>query len=218
MTNEKCYKLYWCSQTAAFAPEVLLEEGGISFQKIKIDIYKGENFSKDYLAINPAGFVPTLITPEGERISESAAIMLYLTERHQLRFAPEIGDPKRADFLDLLFFFCTTFPASTKRYYYPKRLVSEEKEVANLRAQSIEEQDRLWQIVEDRLARYGGPFLLGEDFSLIDIQLAMLVPWYPDEAGLLQTHPRVSRCFEAVAARPIAGQVMAAHGSLEIFD
>ena len=112
----------------------------------------------------------------------------------------------------------SSLPVATKRYYYPKRITSDETGIERLRAQSVEEQDRFWRIVEDRIAQFDGPFLYGEDFSLVDIQLAMLVPWYPDEISLLGSHPRIRRCYEAVASRPIAGRIMAEHGSLEIFE
>ena len=50
----------------------------------------------DFLAINPAGHIPVLITPEGDALYEVAALMVYLADRHQLsNLAPAVSDPLR---------------------------------------------------------------------------------------------------------------------------
>ena len=121
MTQLPVYKLYCGRHTAAQAPEILLEEAGLTYKKITIDIEKGENWLPDYLAVNPTGYVPTLATPEGIIVTESGAILLYLCERHGIELAPTPADPFRGTFLRFLFFFCTTIPVATTLYYcaYP---------------------------------------------------------------------------------------------------
>ncbi len=52
MAKSPVYKLYWCKHTAAQAPEILLEEAGLTYKKITIDIEKGENWMPEYLAVN----------------------------------------------------------------------------------------------------------------------------------------------------------------------
>jgi len=214
MTKSPVYKLYWCRHTAAQAPEILLEEAGLTYKKIPIDIEKGENWLPDYLAVNPTGYVPTLATPEGTIVTESGAILLYLCERHGLELAPTPEDPLRGTFLQFLFFFCTTIPVATKRYYFANRLVRDPVDIPWMREQSVKEQDRFWRIVDDHL-REGGPFMLGDCFSVLDIQLAMLVPWHPDWAELMRDLPAVKRCFEAATARPAVRRVMIEQGYLE---
>ena len=211
MAQSQVYKLYWCRHTAAQAPEVLLEDAGLTYEKITIDIEKEENWLPEYLAVNPTGYVPALVTPEGALLTESGAILLYLCERHGLELAPSPEDPLRGTFLRFLFFFCTTIPAATKRYYFAKRFVRDPVDIPWMREQSVKEQERFWRIVDDHL-KEGGPFMLGDRFSVLDIQLAMLVPWHPDWADLMRSLPAVKRCFEAATARPAVRRVMIEQG------
>lgn len=76
------YVLYGGDFTRATLVQWVLEEGKIEYELRKIDILKGEHRSAEFLAINPAGLVPVLITPDGDALHEAAALMLYLADRH----------------------------------------------------------------------------------------------------------------------------------------
>ena len=88
------YKLYWSPGSAAMAPHALLNEIGQSFDLLKIDDEKGEQKSATYMRLNPHGRVPTLIYDGDKLMYESAAICLFLTERHpEAGLAPAPGNP-----------------------------------------------------------------------------------------------------------------------------
>ena len=78
------YVLYGGDFTRAPLVQWVLDEGGIGYEFRKIDIVKDEHRAPEFLAINPAGLVPVLITPEGDALYEVAALMVYLADRHQL--------------------------------------------------------------------------------------------------------------------------------------
>ena len=206
------YTLYWCPRTASLAPELLLAEAELPYDKVLIDIKKGEHRHPSYLAINPAGFVPALEMPGGEIQSETAAIMLSLCERHDLALAPGPDDPKRTAFLHYMIFFAGMIQPTYKRNYFPERFSTDGEAVApGIKARSIEMQEQHWDLVEQRLTASGTTFLLGSSCSAADLYLAMLVTWHPDEADLLGGRPALARCFEAVTARPTVQRVMTEH-------
>jgi glutathione S-transferase len=68
---------------------IYLSEKGIEVPRYEVDYANREHRSSSYLAINPSGRVPTLVTDEGVSITESAAIVEYLEELHPER--PMIG-------------------------------------------------------------------------------------------------------------------------------
>ena len=76
------YILYGGSITRSLAPQMVLEEGSLAYTLREIDIDAGEHRGEAFLEINPAGYVPALVTPEGHVLHEAAAIMLYLADRH----------------------------------------------------------------------------------------------------------------------------------------
>src|SRR6185295_11144155 len=87
-----------------------------------IDIINGEHRSPQFLAINPAGLVPVLITPEGEALHEVAALMLYLADRHGLvDLAPQLTDPDRGLFLSSVFHVAADIQSDMKRFHFPHR-------------------------------------------------------------------------------------------------
>ena len=104
-----------------------MTEGDIDYELREIDIIQKQHQSSEFLAINPSGWVPALITPEGQTLYETHAINLYLAEKHQLaQIAPGINEAKRGVFLSGLFFICDDLEPIMKRYFYPHRYVVRE--------------------------------------------------------------------------------------------
>src|SRR5262245_21397738 len=99
------YVLYGSDLTRTTLVKWVLEEGGLEYELRETDILKGEHRTSEFLALNPAGLVPVLITPEGDALNEVAALMVYLADRHQLTdLAPAASDPDRGLFLSTVFY------------------------------------------------------------------------------------------------------------------
>lgn len=208
------YTLYWNPFSASLAPDLVLQEAGLPYERVLIDIRKGENLEPAYRAVNPAGFVPALRLPDGRVIAETAAIVLCLCERHDLPLAPAPDEPERPVFLHLLFYLSNVMQTAYKLYFYPQRFSTEgEAAAAGIKARALEMVGEQWDLIEARLGEAPGPYLLGERCLAIDLYLAMLVTWHPDRPGLLARLPALGRCFAAVTARPVVARLMALYGS-----
>ena len=91
------YRLYSGKYTRGILVEMVMAEGEIEFERVEIDILRGEEKKPEYLAINPAGWVPALVCPDGVVLTETPAINLYLGERHRITsLVPALDDPDRA--------------------------------------------------------------------------------------------------------------------------
>ena len=194
------YILYGGDYTRAPLVQWVLEEGGLDFELRKIDIVKGEHKTPEFLAINPAGLIPVLITPEGEALGEVAALMVYLADRHHLTdMAPPVGDPQRGLFLSTVFFIADLQP-ELKRFHFPHRFALRTEDVPTVqeKAKAIV-LDRI-EIMNTRLTKRG-PFLLGQRFCLADFHLCFWI-------ALLDRHearakfPAVAELYRRVRARP----------------
>ena len=116
------YILYGGDFTRATLAQWVLDEGRIEYELRKIDILKGEHRTAEFLAINPAGLVPVLITPDGDVLCEVAAMMLYLADRHQLtELAPPSTDPDWGLFLSTVFYIAGDIQPEMKRFHFPHR-------------------------------------------------------------------------------------------------
>lgn len=194
------YILYGGDYTRAVLVQWVLEEGGIDFDLRKIDILKGEHKAPEFLAINPAGLIPVLITPEGEALSEVAALMVYLADRHRLtELAPLPTDPLRGLFLSTVFFIADLQP-EMKRFHFPHRFALRPEDVATV-------QENAKAIVLDRFALMNtrltqrGPYLLGQRFCLADFVLCFWIALL-DRHKARATLPAVATLYDLVRSRP----------------
>lgn len=193
------YVLYGGAFTRALITEMVLAEGGLDYELRRIDVVAGEHRTQEYLAINPAGGVPALITPEGELLHETPAINLYLAERHDLtHIAPQIDEAERGPFLSGLFYLTSEIEPAMKRYFFPHRFAARPEDAAAVKARACDMVLERLAVIDRRLSE-DGPYHLGGRFSLVDLTLAYWVTYIADEAASLAA---VMRCRELVVARP----------------
>jgi glutathione S-transferase len=202
------YKLFWAKSMGSMAPEVLFEEIGADYEKIAVDIEKEENQSAEFLAVNPTGQVPALILPDGTVMTESAAMVLHITDRHpEAKLAPPAGSPESARFQRWLVFMATTIYTTDQRLYYADRITTDAAATGGIEAAARADMDRYFSLVNDVLDP--GPYLLGETYSAADVYLWMLTKWHPDDKQLLADNPRIARLVDLVDARPAVAKVWA---------
>lgn len=195
------YILYGGDFTRSTLVQWVLDEGGIAYELRKIDIVSGEHRSAEFLAVNPAGLVPVLITPEGEALYEVAALMLYLAERHGLAgLAPSSTDPDRGLFLSTVFHIAGDIQPEMKRFHFPHRFSLRSED--NIGVQDLAKSlvlNRLC-IMDARLAKKG-PYVLGKRFSFADFYLSFWVA-YLDREEACRRFPAIARLYGLVRSRP----------------
>jgi glutathione S-transferase len=208
------YTLYWAPGTAALAPQAVLEEIGAPYELVTLDLKRREHRTPAYLALNPAGLVPTLVTDDGQVLTESAAVTVALCERHpDAGLIPEPGDPARGSFYRWLFYLTNMVQEAYKRFYFPGRFSTDTANAPGIEAQARRHLIERWRIVEDHLAD-PGPWLLGARFSAADIFLVMLATWFETRQSLFEMCPNVGRCFALATRRPALRRTLEANGEL----
>jgi len=206
------YILYGCHQTRSIGPRMVLEEGGMPYEHREVDIRKGAHRTPEYLAINPAGYVPTLVTPEGAMLQETAAIMLYLADRHGLDdLLPPAGSVERGQAYNQLFFQTSDIQPAMKRYFYTHRYSADKTAIDGVKARAREMAVERWGVLDAHL-RDHGPYALGDRFSLVDIHMCVWAGFGFDEPGdFLDDFPAVAHCFDLVTARPAIAPITTAN-------
>ena len=197
------YILYGGRLTRSVGPRMVLEEGGLPYELREIDILADEHRQPAFLAVNPAGYVPALVTPEGQVLHEAAAIMLYLAERHGLEeLVPAPGSAERGPFYSKLFFLTNDVQPAMKRYYFPHRYSTDVADTPRIKARARAMAMERWKVVDNHLAA-NGPYHLGERFSLVDLYMAMWAALGFEPPDTLLPHvPSVKACYDLVARRP----------------
>lgn len=205
------YKLFYSPGTASMVIHQLLIELNQPFELVFVDFGKNQQRSAEFLALNPQGRVPVLA--DGTiTISESAAILLYLTEKHQC-LAPKATSAKRAAFLQQIVFLTNNLAPQFRLWFYPPDLgFSDYPPVLNQQLQqNIAE---IWQQLDQHLT-HNGPYLLGEDFSAADLLLIMYMRWSRNMPQTALEWPALRRLADLVRARPSWQQLYQREGLTE---
>ena len=172
-------QLHHAPSSAAMVPHILLEELGIPYERVPVDVAQRAHQASAYLRLNPNGLVPVLT--DGDLVLyETAAIALHLCDTHPgAALAPALGTPQRAQFYKWLMWLTNTLQASLIVYFYPQRWMDEGHEAGALELQRHAEQriDGLLAQLDDELARHGGPWFLGADYSALDAYVFTLCRW-----------------------------------------
>jgi glutathione S-transferase len=205
------YKLYWAPGSGAMAPQALFEEVGVEYEKIVVDFENEEHKSAEFLSVNPMGQIPALVLPDGSLMTETAAMLLQIVDRHpEAKLAPPAGSGERARFLRWLFFLASNVYPTNIRFYYAERFSTDPSAAEGIKAAAEVDLDDQFKILGDALDP--GPYLLGETFSAVDILLWMLIQWHPDPTRLFEKAPRIERVAGLVQARPAVARTWREHG------
>ena len=209
------YKLYGDKGSGSATVELALAEIGVECDICDVRIEHDAQRDSEYASINAQRKLPTLITPAGETLTESAAILLTLAERHpQANLLPEAGSPERAHALRWLLFIATEIYPIIEIIDYPRRFQPDGDEISEDRCQEIRDHvrtiwKRRWLLVEDAAA--GNPWFLAGRFSLLDIYAAVISRWAQTSDWHLTNLPHVERMAAATAARPRTALVWRRH-------
>ena len=192
------------------APQILLEEVGADYRRVIIDTEKGEEMEADYLAVNPRGQIPALLLPDGSLLTESAAIVLHIADSHpDSDLLPSPGSVERAQVYRWLFYSVANIYESDLRLYYSERFATDAHCVASIKNKAREDMDSAWELLEQQLGN--GPYLLGDQYSVIDPYLLMLVYWHEQPQDLLARCPKLKRLCETVYQRPAVQRIWLQH-------
>ncbi len=188
--------------SGGFAVQAALTAAGIPFELALLDSAPGTPLPESFAAVNPWRQVPVLVTPEGEVLTETAAILIYLVGRHPERdFGVRVDTPEYGQFLRWTVFLSVNVYEGILRRGYPERYTTDPAGAAAVRAAAEARTHRALGVLEGVLA--DRDFLLGDRRSPADIFLAMLYAWH----GRRDDLPRCTALTRAVARDEVIGPV-----------
>jgi len=180
---------------------IFLEEAGLEYRPIKVDISKGEQFKPEFLAISPNNRIPAIVDQNpkdgGKPISifESGAILQYLAEKTG-KFLPSDIRAKTEVMQWLFWQMGGLGPMAGQNGHF--NVYAPEK-IPYAMERYTKETNRLYGVMDKRLA--DRDYLAG-DYSIADIaSYPWIVPWKVHKQNL-EDFPHLKRWFDAIAARP----------------
>ncbi|HOB93225.1 MAG TPA: glutathione binding-like protein [Aquabacterium sp.] len=194
-------KVYSWATPNGHKVHIMLEECGLAYRAIPVDIGAGAQFEPDFLAISPNNKIPALVDPDGPdgapiSLFESGAILLYLAGKTG-HFLPESTRARYEVLQWLMFQMGGLGPmlgqAHHFRIYAPEKLPYAIERYTN-------EARRLYGVLDRRLAkaRYVG----GDTYSIADIAVFPWLRSWKNQGIDWSDHPHLKGWFDEISARP----------------
>jgi glutathione S-transferase len=199
-------KLFYAPGACSLSPHIVLREAGATFTLEKVDTKAGTTESgADYSRINAKGYVPALQIDNNLVLTEGAAVVQFIADRHpDANLAPAAGTLERARLQEHLNFIAS----EVHKAFTPLFKAESSEEMKS--AATVNVRRRLGQI-EAQLAD-GRTYLMGEDFTIADAYLFTVANWATPTGIGLADWPRLEALVARVKERPSVKAAMAAEG------
>ena len=221
------FTLYGIVSSASMIPHILLRELQLPHEMIFLDRSFNDHKSEHYLKLNPNGLVPTLVchglnsATQPMVLFETNAICLFLAEFFPSLCPSQSDHVKRAKYLQWMSFLSSSIQADSALYFYPHRYIGSD-DCENSQPPSQHDVKQFQQKTEKRLFEKfkifdselsdGRNFVLGEDFSVVDIYLFVLARWTRHMSLKARELPHLSTYLEKMCKRESIQQVFNVEG------
>ena len=210
------YVLYTARRSGSASVEVMLSALGLDFDLKDATPWTdppGPYFG-ELKSVNPLGQLPTLITPGGEILTESVAVLWTLLERYPSDWVPPLSTRDRATCLRWMQFASSNIYAAVGVADYPARWTTSRSSAARVAVEraAVARMRLVWDTIAQAFVQTSG-FLLGARPFVCDVYLANLSRWWKMRERLQGAHPSFAAMMERVDALPVVAPVWARHWS-----
>ena len=205
------YTLYYSPGSVSLVTHMVLEELGVPFEAVRVDLSKNAHHEPGYLRVNPKAKVPALQTPEGV-LTESVAILESLLDRHgdgTLLARP--GTVERARTMERIVHLSSDIHPLMNRYFHPDDFVADAPMQEAIKARAIEKLVA-WFRQED--ARLATDYWSGSAApNVADFYFAVVARWGRWFEPKATQMPRIASFLHRMAARPAVQRATAREGN-----
>jgi GSH-dependent disulfide-bond oxidoreductase len=193
--------LYYWTTPNGHKITIFLEEAGVAYRILPINIGKGEQFAADFLKIAPNNRIPAIVDTEpadgGEPISvfESGAILQYLAEKTGQFLPADVRG--RTEVMEWLFWQMAGLGPMAGQNHHFVQYASER--IAYAMERYVKETNRLYGVLDEQLANRD--FVAG-DYSIADMAIYPWIVPHKKQQQSLEEFPNVKLWFDAIRARP----------------
>lgn len=196
-------KLYFSPGACSLAPHVAIQEAALKYEPVQVNLQtKQTKDGADFTKVNPKGYVPTLVLPDGQMLTEVSAILQFVADQAPDRhLAPPPASFERYRLQEWLSFIATELH---KQYSPLFRPATPDDYKA---AQRTKIAERLAYVARDLGAK---KYLSGDTFTVADAYLYTILRW--SKSLGVDVPPDLVAFMERVKARPSVVAALEAEG------
>ena len=205
-------RLYYAPHTCALASHLALEQAGAAYDTVRVDFSKNGQRAPEYLAINPKGRVPALVTERGV-LTETPALLLFVCQTHPEAGLAPLDDPfALAEVQAFNSYLCSTVHVAHAHRMRGRRWADDPAAIAAMQRKVPQSVGDAFALIERGMLR--GPWVMGERYGICDMYLFTLAQWLEGDGVDINKTPKVAdhrrRMLEVPAVKRVVAQETAA--------
>jgi len=200
-------KLFYGKGACSRASHITLEEAGAEFEAIRMNLKDGEQRKPEYLALNPKGRVPTLVTDRGI-LTETPAVLVYIAQTHPTANLLPGDDPFAfGQVQSFNSYLCSTVHVAHAHKQRGTRWTDDPQALAAMTANVPKTVAACFDLIEREM--FKGPWVMGEQFTICDPYLFTLSQWLESDSIDPTRFPKVYDHRNRMSARPAVQRAIA---------
>ena len=204
-------KLYYSTGSCARASHIALEEANADYEAIRISLKDGDQRKPEYLAMNPKGRVPVLITDKGI-LTENVAILAFVAQSHPKANLAPLDDP--FGFAKVQAF--NSYLSSTVHVAHAhkgrgSRWVDDAAAIEAMQKKVPQTVGDCFAMIENEM--FEGPWVIGSQYTIADAYLYTLATWMEGDSVDPARFPKIIDHRQRMEARPAVKRVLAAENA-----
>jgi len=200
-------KLSYASDTCSLASHIALEDAGADYSTARISFASDEQRKPEYLAINPKGRAPALVTDKGV-LTETPAILAFIAQSFpQARLAPLDDRFRFAEVQAFNSYLCSTLHVAHAHRMRGNRWADDPAAIAAMQRKVPESVASCYQLIEEKML--GGPWVMGETYTICDPYLFTMAQWLEQDGVDPSRFPKVIDHRRRMSERPTVQKAIA---------
>lgn len=200
-------KFYYGLGTCSLASHIALEDAGLDYTAEPVDMKANQQNSPEYLAINPKGRVPALVTDHGI-LTETPAILAFIAQLAPKAGLAPLNDPFAfAEVQAFNSYVCSSMHVAHAHRMRGRRWATEESSFEDMRRKVPENVRAGFNLVENKLLR--GPWVMGETYTICDPYLFTVAGWAKGDSVDIADFPKVAEHYRRMKERAAVQKVLA---------
>jgi glutathione S-transferase len=201
-------KLFYAVNTCSLASHIALEEAGAAYTTARISFADNEQRSAEYLALNPKGRVPAMVTDRGV-LTETPAMLAFIAQSFpEARLAPPDDPFAFAQVQAFNSYLCSTVHVAHAHRMRGQRWADDPAAIAEMQRKVPQSVGACFELIERDMLK--GAWVMGEAYTICDPYLFTLAGWLEGDGVDLTRLPRVIAHRRRMSERPAVQRAVAA--------
>jgi glutathione S-transferase len=202
-------KFFFGPGSCALASHIALEESGLPYEAVRLDLAAGDQKKPEYLRINPKARVPALVTDRGV-LTENPAILAYIAQSApKAKLAPLDDAYAFGKIQAFNSYLCATAHVAHAHGRRGYRWADEQSSFDDMKRKVPETMAAIFELIEQEM--FEGPWVAGSDYSIADPYLFTLASWMESDKVDPKRFPKVLDHRQRMEARPAVRKVLPLH-------